>query len=213
VSRSARQFAIRATGTSLIALVWVLSAYLLVHALLLATLGPRALYDALGEPLYNRVIAGGGLGGVLGLVLWAGAFALPFAFAYRVSLPILDRVRRVPGHPTDSAAIAGLLFVGTLHFLSIDGWPTWALVATFGDDTEFAPDYSSLGFWSVEAGDDRLHVLQVIGEPLERAPGLADPATEWWYWTRSPHDASYRIRAIKFEGDTVAEKVGRFYLD
>jgi hypothetical protein len=180
---------------------------------LLATLGPRALHDALGESLYNTLIAGGGLGGVVGLLLWGVAMALPFGVAFRAFLPILERLRGLPAHPKEAAAISGVAFVVAFHVLSIDGWPIWALVAVFGDDTEFASGYSPVGFWSIEPGDDRLQVLQAIGEPLERESSQTNPGTEWWYWTRSPHDDSYRIRALKFEGNAVAEKVGRYYLD
>ncbi|MFI5120540.1 MAG: hypothetical protein ACHQM4_09015 [Thermoanaerobaculia bacterium] len=52
------------------------------------------------------------------------------------------------------------------------------------------------------------------GTPRERVLAIGGaPLKEVWVYSRSPHDQSYRVRAVVFKGARVTEKIQRFYVD
>ena len=97
--------------------------------------------------------------------------------------------------------------------MHLDGWPDPLLALVFGDDTEFTSAYSAWGFWTVRRGMTTEEVLARVGPPLERYSVSRHPNQTGWRWTRSPHDSSYRIRAVIFENEKVAHKYSEFYVD
>ena len=63
----------------------------------------------------------------------------------------------------------------------------------------------------MRAGMSSDEVVRCIGEPLRRYPDAA--GGERWLWTRSPHDSSYRIRAVLFRDRRVVRRESEFYVD
>jgi hypothetical protein len=204
-----------AIGRSIIAVLWLLAGYLLLYYALLFSVGPDALSARLGIRLYNALFPLGGfnlifLAAVVVLV-WGGPFAL-----VAISLGwLLAKVRRRwPRRIRLAVAVLAAIGVtASLPALLLDGWPDplWALV--LGDDTEYAPQYSALGYWRIRPGMTQDDVLRLAGAPLERYPITRAPNQEGWRWTRSPRDSSYRVRVVIFANGRVVQKVSEFYVD
>jgi len=160
----------RYIGRSIIAGTWGLVGYLLAYYTVLLWFGPDRLYRALGGTVYNSVFPNGGIFLPLTIVLMAMVWALPVgvlsgltAILLRLAAPTLDRRRMVI-----VSGLAGITFTLVVHFSSLDGWPASAFPYLWGDDTEFAPTYSPLGFWQVRVGMTPERVVALVGEPLER---------------------------------------------
>jgi hypothetical protein len=205
------QVATRRIGWSLIALLWVSAAYLVAHYAALVILGPERLHHLLGERIYNVIIPVGGFPlfilAALTLVVWLAPFSIAFGAVWLVLGRNTKLTRRRRASLAATMAVAA---TAALPFVMLDGWP-WALMPlVWEDDTEFAPGYSPVGFWSVSAGMSPDSVMTRAGAPLDRFP---EPGGERWRWTRSPHDSSYRERVVIFRAGRVTEKHSEFYVD
>jgi hypothetical protein len=107
----------------------------------------------------------------------------------------------------------GLGLMAVLHVGLLDGWP-WSLMPLFGlDDTEWAPNYSTIGFLSVRRGMTEQEVLGAVGAPLERYEIKDGSGRRGWRWSRSGPSGSYSIRVVVFESGRVVEKFSEYYLD
>jgi hypothetical protein len=102
--------------------------------------------------------------------------------------------------------------VSAAHAVSLDGvsGTLWSLA--FEDTTEYAPQYSALGFWRVRKAMTERQVAALAGQPLERY-AVASPALYGWRWSRSSKDGSYFVRVILFRNGRVVEKYSEFYVD
>lgn len=72
-------------------------------------------------------------------------------------------------------------------------------------DTVFPPDYDEAKFLSIQPGDTQAEVLELIGEPLERAGYLGvrdtwiysrDGAFGWW-------DFAWLFRSVEFDAEGI----------
>jgi hypothetical protein len=200
-------------GWTIIVALWLTLAYLLIFYAVLLAIGPDRLYQMLGTRLYNSVFPVGGFALLLSLVYAILAWGIPFAIAGGVAAAVLKlAVGRQPRRRRIRIAGAfALLTTAALPFVLFDGWPDPLAAIAFGDDTEFAPGYSALGFLRVRPGMSSDEVVRCIGEPLRRYPDAG--GVERWFWTRSPHDSSYRIRGVLFTNGRVVRRESEFYVD
>lgn len=95
---------------------------------------------------------------------------------------------------------------------SVNGLPTLIWLCIYGEDTEWAADYTDEAFVSVTRGMTRGQVHELRGEPLftEETQGGAE-LVDWW--TRSPSDSNFRQRAVVFRDDRAVEKVSEYWVD
>ncbi len=202
-------------GRFLIGLLWVITAYLLVHYALLWHFGPDRLYALFGEQAYNALFPMGGFGLLVLLALlaivWGGpvvVFGLLVAGGLWLVVP-----RWSVGSRLRAGAVAGVIITATLPWVLLDGWPGPLRALAFEEDTEYAPTYSSFGFWGIRPGMTADQVLASTGEPLERDEITDHPDEEEWRWTRSPGSHSYRVRTVRFRHGKVVGKYSAFYVD
>ena len=200
-------------GWAIIVGLWLTLVYLLTFYAVLPAIGPDRLYGMLGTRLYNSVVPMGGFVLLLSLFYLLLAWGIPFAITGGVAAAVLKaalgrypRRRRIR-----IAAAVALLCTAALPLVLFDGWPDPLAAIVFGDDTEFAPGYTTLGFLRIRQGMSSDEVVRCIGEPLRRYPDNA--GGERWFWTRSPHDSSYRIRAVLFRDGRVVTRESEFYVD
>jgi hypothetical protein len=205
----------RVLGTAAIVAIWSFAAYLIVHYSLLLTIGPDHLHAALGDAWYNAVFPMGGFNVVLLGLMLALAWGTPFSVAAALSIGGAHLLWRGGASRAKRwiGVVAGLAFTVALPFVLFDGWPGPLYALPFGDDTEFAPGYSVSSYWAVRPGMTTDEVVALLGPPLRRYPSRYDAAEERWYWTRSPHDSSYRVRGVVFKDGVVAHKQSEFYVD
>lgn len=87
----------------------------------------------------------------------------------------------------------------------------WGLIHYFYFRTEYAPGYTEAAFLSVQIGDSRERVIELLGEPLRvHNDIIGDVLT----YSRSPTDKHFRLRAIALDGDDHVRRVYReFYWD
>ncbi len=207
-----KEVTVRRLSWSLIALLWLASAYLAVHYTAVLVLGPKRLVGLLGETAYNALIPVGGLPLLFLVAMAAAAWVVPFCVAYvavSVFLHICGLGRR---SRLWAAALVAAGVTLSLPFVMLDGWPWELMQVAWEDDTEFAPTYSALGFSLVRVGMSPAEVVAAVGPPLERYP-IRESGEEGWRWTRSPHDSSYRVRVVIFRNGRVSEKHSEFYVD
>jgi hypothetical protein len=202
-------------GRSIIFGLWLATAYLAVFYTVLLWFGPDRLHHSLGDRLYNSLFPNGGFLLLLGMLLVVAIWALPLAAFGGLSAMVLRLLpRRAPGHRLVlRALLLGATATALLHLGSLDGWPDLTYPYLLGDDTEFAPGYSAVGFWRVRAGMTPDEVVSLVGEPLERYPIQGHPNEEGWRWTRSPHSADYRVRVVRFRDRRVSERFSEYYVD
>jgi len=140
-SDTSRRFG-RATGALLIALAWLVSAYLFAHYSLLFYFGPNRLHAALRGDAYTALFPMGALSLFLSAALWLAAWLIPLLLAYFLIAACIRIAIGASERPLTGrlAILSALLVTGSLHFLSLDGWPTWVVPVLAADDTEFAAD-------------------------------------------------------------------------
>lgn len=80
------------------------------------------------------------------------------------------------------------------------------------EDTEYASGFSHVRFRQVAMGMVAEDVVRVLGPPLEKRT-LEGGREEWWSWSRSRRDHSYRVRGVLLEGGRVTKVVHEFYVD
>ena len=203
-------------GMSLIAILWLVTGYILVYYSVLLCFGHNRLYALLGQRLYNALFPGGGFDLLLtialyGLVVWAtplvafGALALG---SLRLLTPHWRTATRMR-----ASAVAAVLLTAALPVVLLDGWPASLWSLSVEQDTEYARTYSAVGFWVLRPGMTQERVLALVGEPLERYAVPGQPEEEVWRWTRSPGGTSYRVRAIDFRSGKVIAKYAQFHFD
>jgi hypothetical protein len=202
-------------GAGVIALLWLISGYLMLYYAFLLALGRDRPYSLLGTRLYNTIIASGGFPALLTAAAVALAWGLPAVvvgtmlwFMLRVAVPQMSARRK-----GWTAAIGAGVLMCALHMFSLDGWPWLAMPYLEADDTEFAPTYSAVGFWRVRPGMTYDEVLARAGEPLQRYPIDGHPNEEGWRWTRSPHSADFRVRLVLFLDGRVRYRFSEYYID
>jgi len=110
-------------------------------------------------------------------------------------------------------SVASLALTG-YHFWPIDGIVGSLFAIVSDDDTVWADGYSNEAFRAVHVGMKRDAVWRLLGPPLV-AKGVDDNGDEYHLesWTLTPHDSNYHRREIKYDGDTVREKIGEYYID
>jgi hypothetical protein len=202
-------------GRASIAILWLAAAYLLVYTFVVVVFGSERLYRILGSETYNALIAGGGLGLLALLVGKLILWGPPAAAAFLLTRLCLRLLRARPSR----LARRCLLAAGTLTLpllldaALLDGWQGTVLSRIVGHDTEYAPHYSSWGFWQVRPGMSESDVRALAGEPLERYAIPGPPPATGWRWTRSPHSGDYRVRVVVFRAGKVSKKLTELYLD
>lgn len=93
----------------------------------------------------------------------------------------------------------------------VDGVVGSGLRLIFGDDTVYATAYSEAAFRRIAIGMTEDQVRALLGEPLGmRVQPFG--RTSWWF-TTSPHDKSYRQRAVVFQDGLVTQILHEFYVD
>jgi hypothetical protein len=206
----------RYIGWCLIAGSWALAIYLIAFYVVLLSFGPDRLCRALGSSLYNQVFPNGGFFLVATVLLLGAIWALPLGLLSAVAALLLrlSAAFKPSGRQRLVASLcAGLTLTLALHGGSLDGWPALAFPYLWADDTEFAANYSAMGFRRVRAGMTPAEVLRLAGEPLERYAIPDHPGEEGWRWSRSPHSADYRVRVVLFRDGRVTERFSEYYFD
>jgi hypothetical protein len=197
-------------GWGVIVSAWLTTGYLFAYYIALYAFGADRLHRTLGDGAYSALIATGGFQLLFMVGVFSACWALPFLICLGISVGLL---RRVPRQPRLLAAYAlSTVAVASLPFVFLDGWPGALLPLMLEDDTEFASGYSPLRFWLIGKGMTREEVIARLGEPLERG-ALEQSGEQVWRWSRSPHDSSYRIRAVLFRDVRVVETHSEFYVD
>ncbi len=106
------------------------------------------------------------------------------------------------------AVLIGFALPIAWQLISLDGL-VGLLFGSFDDRTEYAPQYSAIGFWFVHDGMPEAEVRELVGDPLETY--VHEPGVTAWRWTRSGN--SYRVRVVLFREGRVIRKISEFYLD
>jgi hypothetical protein len=155
-------------------------------------------------------------GQLIGFAFWvppifvvpAALVAVPAWIALKYLVPTLSDFYRW--------AVIGVLTMGVitvLHISTLDG----LVGATYGlllpDDTEYTASYSANAFRRVAVGMTEEQVQALLGAPLDKGPVFRQPARIGWWWSHSPHDSHYRVRAVTFEGGVVVGKDAYLHLD
>jgi hypothetical protein len=95
---------------------------------------------------------------------------------------------------------------------SLDGPRGCVVPLLLKTDTEFAAGYSNAAFRQVRVGMTADDVITLLGTPLGTWP-RDDAGREWWSWSRSPGDHSYRVRTVLLEQGRVTGVGHGFYVD
>jgi len=90
------------------------------------------------------------------------------------------------------------------------------LYSLFDDDSNYSPDFSQHAFNKIKIGMTKMQVIELVGEPLQIFPyegSTIHTDKLGFQYCRSIHDASYRVRVVHFNGDTVIRIIKEFYYD
>ena len=109
-----------------------------------------------------------------------------------------------------AGTVATIVLLLTVHCLTLDGLDGFVFKSLTPDDTQFASNYSALGFWRVRNGMTPQQVKSLAGPPLQAYPVAGGYG---WSWSRSPHDSNYRLRVVIFVAGRVFEKFNEYYVD
>jgi len=110
-------------------------------------------------------------------------------------------------------ALVLMLALGVLvQLASEDGLAGELFLLTFGEDTEYAPGYSSEKFHSIEVGDPERLVLAELGDPLEIVESV-ERESRVLFFTRSPSSTHYRLRAVRVTNGEVEKVLSEVYVD
>jgi hypothetical protein len=122
--------------------------------------GPDRLYRPMGSVLYNRVFPVGGFLLVATVLLVSATWALPLDVLSGVTGLLLRlSAFKLQGRRLVSSVCGGTALTAALHFGSLDGWPALVFPYLWEDDTEFAREYSAIGFWRVRPGMSEAEVI------------------------------------------------------
>jgi hypothetical protein len=107
--------------------------------------------------------------------------------------------------------VAIVLAVAFFQLTSEDGIPGEVFLLLLGEDTAYAPGYSSSKFRSLHVGDSAAEVRMKLGKPLvitgdEKIGGV-------FFYSQSPSSTHYRLRAFWIESGRIEEVISEVYVD
>ena len=83
--------------------------------------------------------------------------------------------------------------------------------AVLGEDTEYAPEYTTSGFCAIRIGDSESRVRNLVGTPISVYQRPGQPTV--LAYTRSPSDTHYRLRKVHVVNGAVTRIVAELYFD